>query len=121
MSFTLTSSAAILMKAGENADSTATASGALLQEFCDQAEADLCSRTRYDWVANYASLGANFKKILDAAVSSKAAIFVINWNMSSFFSRAEALSMQNVLWTEWNEIVNLLRSEAEIRRAIGAT
>lgn len=120
MSFTLTSSGAIIMKAGANASSTATSSGALLKEFADQAEADICSKTRYDWVTNYTSLGTNFKKLLDCAVSSKAASFVINYDMSGYTSRQEASGMLNILWTDYQEALNALK-DAEVRRAIGAS
>lgn len=119
MSFTLTSSGAIIQKAGANASSTATSSGGLLKEYCDQAEGDICSKTRYDWVTNYASIGANFKKILDSAVSAKASVGIINYDMAGFTSRQEATTMMNVLWTEYTDALKILQ-ETEIKRIMGA-
>ena len=109
------------MKAGANASSTATASGAMLLEFCDQAEGIICATTRYDWVTNYATLNANFKTILDSCASSKAAMFVMNYDLSGYTSRAEAQTMLNILYDDYNANLTLLRNEAEVRRAIGAT
>jgi len=120
MSFTLTSSGAIVNKSGANVSSTAKASGALIQEFCDMAEGDVCSRTRYDWISAYATLNANFKKIIDDAVSSKASIELIKYDMKNYASRQEATIMLNVNWTTYKEAVDLL-NDSEIRRAIGAT
>ena len=51
MSFTTCTSAAIVRKAGKNASSIATASGALLQDYADQAESVVCMKTHKDWVA----------------------------------------------------------------------
>ena len=85
MSFTLTSSAAILYKAGANqALLTHASSGAIIKEFCDQAEAELTARTGYDWVANYATITTNYKAILADVVSAKAAWNVIKLTWLTF-------------------------------------
>ena len=70
MSWTLTTSGAAILKAGLNANSTITASGAALAKWCDEAEGLICAKTRIDWVANYSSIGANFKPILDDVAAS---------------------------------------------------
>lgn len=97
MSFTLTSSGAIVSKAGANVNSTAAASGALIKLWCDQAEAAVNAATRKDWVAGYAGVTANFKGILDDVASDMAAMKLINYDMSGYTSRLEATTMLDVL------------------------
>jgi len=97
MSFTLASSNAIVRKAGENANSDITGSLALLINYCDQAESEFCAKTRYDWVTNYASVGTNFKPVIEKAVASLAAMEIIKDDMSGFTSRFEAQTMLDVM------------------------
>lgn len=96
MSFTLCTSGAIVAKAGANVNSTAKASGALLQQFCDEAEGFINASTRIDWIGQYASVPVNFKPILADAASSIAAIPLISWNMSGYTNRGEAEDMINI-------------------------
>jgi len=93
MSFTFTTSGACIAKAGASAN----ISGALLAGWSDQAEAVINALTRYDWTANYSSVGANFKGILDDTCSSIVAMNIINYDMSGFTSRLEAQTMLDVL------------------------
>lgn len=119
MSFTTTTSGAIIQKAGAGASSTATSSGGLIKELADQAEGIVNSITRYDWVANWGSLNANFKPIVTACVSAKAAIGLINYDYDNL-SLAKGQTTVSVLYDEFQELLNVLRREAEVRRAIGA-
>lgn len=93
MSFTLCSSYAIVRKAGANVNTTAAASGALLAEYCDQAEAFIATKTRKDWVSNYASVSANFKPMLADCASDLAAMKLISYDMSGYTSRLEVQTM----------------------------
>lgn len=93
MSWTLTTSGACIAKAGLNAN----VSGALLQRWSDEAEGSLSTIGRYDWVANYGTIGANFKPILDDAASDMVAMKIINYDMSGFTSRLEAQTMLDVI------------------------
>ena len=61
MSFTLCTSGAIVTRAGADANSTATSSGAILAQFSDEAEGFINTYTNVDWVTDYANVGANFK------------------------------------------------------------
>ena len=97
MSFTLCSSFAIIRKAGLNANSTIVASGSILSDFCDEAEATINAITRQDWVADYGSVGTNYKAILADTTSSMAAMKIIPYDMSGFTSRYEAQTMLDVL------------------------
>ena len=105
MSFTLCTSGAIIFKAGANASSAATTSGAMLADFCDEAEGQFCFRTRFDWVANWADVGANFKPAIADAVSDLAAMKVMNYDMSGYTSRQEAGTMLDILNNNSTQIV----------------
>lgn len=118
MSFNLCSSGAITRKAGASASAVATASGALLADFCDQAEATLCGRTRFDWVTNYANVPTNFKPMLAEAVSDLAAMKVINFDMSNYTSREEAETMLDVL-RDNSEIIIKHLQESKNREILG--
>ena len=97
MSWALCTSGAALYKAGANASSTVTASGAILDEFSDMAEATVCAVTRKDWVADIALQTANFKPVLADVTSDLIAMKIINYDMSGFTSRIEVQTMLDVL------------------------
>jgi hypothetical protein len=98
MSWTLSTSGAAIAKAGANANSAIIASAATLAKWSDEAEGTLCTATRKDWVADYALITTNFKPILDDTISSMVALNIINYDMSGYTSRAEALTMLNVVY-----------------------
>lgn len=79
--------------------------------YVKEAEGKICLDTRYDWVTNYASVSTIGKEILREAVSCLAAIDVINYDMSGFTSRQEALIMINTLWARYREIVNQINKD----------
>lgn len=109
MGWTLTTSGAALWKAGANASSSVTTSGAMLAKFSDMAEGVLNAITRYDWVANYALITANFKPILDDVCSDMIAMRIINYDMSGFTSREEAQTMLDVLRDNISRSLEVLR------------
>lgn len=97
MSWTLTTSGAVIIKAGANASSTATASGGLLLDLSDEVESYICSLMRSDVVSDYSSLTSNGKQILGRLASNLIAQQVIAYDTSGFFSRAEAETALDVL------------------------
>jgi hypothetical protein len=111
MSFTLCTSAAIIQKAGYNVSSTTATSGTLLASFCDQAEATLSMKTRYDWVTNYASVNANLKPMLADATSDLAAMKVISYDLGRYTGLGYANTMLNVLKNNFDQIVVDLREK----------
>lgn len=111
MSFTLTTSGAILWKAGANASTAITSSGAVLSKFSDDCEAVVNAATRKDWVADYSSVGANFRGILSDAVSDLAAMKIITYDMSGYTSRTEAQTMLDVLRDNFNRNIEILKDE----------
>lgn len=102
---TLATTANIQYKAGANASATSKVE-AYTNVYVKMAEGKICLDTRYDWVANVASISTIGKEVLRDAVASLAAIDVINYDMSGFTSRQEALAMINILWARYREIVN---------------
>lgn len=107
---TLCINADVLKKAGANASTTATAE-AYTNVYIKMAEAQLSASARYDWVTNYASVSTIGKQILKDAASSYAAVQVINYNMSGFTSRQEALAMVNILWAGFQKCIALLERD----------
>ncbi len=110
MSFNLATSGAIIRKAGDGVSSIST-SGAALSEWCDQAEGFVMSETRQDWVADLSSIDANKRGILSEAVSSLAAINLINYDMSGYTSRLEAQTMLDVLRDSATRAINTLKED----------
>lgn len=111
MSYTLTSSLAILYKAGLNVNANAAASNTLIAKFSDMAEAIIVAKSRYDWVANFASVRTNFKPILDDAASSYAAELLINYDPSGYTNENEALTMINVNRDNFERSLGILKEK----------
>jgi hypothetical protein len=98
-------------KAGYGKSATSSAE-AYTNSFISQAESYINARTLYNWSDVYATLNADVKGILKEAGSSLAAIYVINYDMSGFTSRQEALIMINILWARVDECCRILEKEA---------
>lgn len=96
MAWTFCTSGAAIAKAGNSVSSTIKASGATLAAWSDEVEATINQDTQYDWIANYATVGANFVNGLAEVASSLIAIKMIQWDMSGYTSRFEAITMINV-------------------------
>lgn len=107
MSWTLSTSEAMLDKAGTNR--SIACSGAILARFSDEAEGAICSETAYDWVANYASVSANFKPILSQAVAACSGNEIIKYDMSGYTSRAEAQTMLDVNIDTYKRCIETLK------------
>jgi hypothetical protein len=111
---TLCINADVLKKAGLNASSTSTAE-AYTNVFIKMAEGQLSTSARYDWVTNYSSVSTIGKQILKDAASSYAAVQAINYDMSNFNSRQEALTIVNILWASYQKVINLLEKDNNYR------
>ena len=94
MAWNMCASEAAIEKAGAHANSTIVASSATLARWSNQTEGNINAETRRDWIANPAT--ADFLGALDDAASALIANKIINYDMSGFTSRAEALTMMNV-------------------------
>lgn len=76
-----------------------------------QAEAHICAETTYNWVDNYPNLNPDVRYILDEAASNLAAMYGINYDMSGYTSRAEAQSMLDVLWNNYQACIKILKEK----------
>lgn len=111
MAWTLCTSGAAVLKAGANANSTISSSGAALLIWSNEAEGIICAETTRDWVTNYASVGANFKQALADAATAKIAINIINYDMSGYTSRSEAQTMLDVNKDIYNTAMKILKDK----------
>lgn len=98
-------------KAGANASATANVE-AYINSFMTQVEAQINVATRYNWSDQYSGLNVDTKGILKEAASNLAAIYVINYDMSGFVSRAEAESRITVLRDAALRCIAILRDKA---------
>ncbi len=94
MSWGLCISGQAIRKAGLNANSAITLSGAAMDKWSDESEGFINSETRRDWITNPAS--ANFSGALADIASSHIANKIINYDMSGYTSRIEAQTMLDV-------------------------
>lgn len=119
MSWTLSTSGACIAKAGSGANSTIVASSATLAKWSDEAEGQVIGVSDgYDWVANYASVGTNFKTILDDAVSDLVAMRIVNYDMAGYTSRQEATTILDVIRDNYERLREIL-SNANKRKKMG--
>lgn len=100
----------IQRKAGDEADSTATAE-AYTNDFISQAESLINCICRYNFSDEYASLNADVKGILKMAASNIAAIYCINYNYNLFSSRTNAENQVNVLRDFYLLCISLLKKK----------
>jgi len=110
MSWGLTTSGACVRKAGKNcsSDLLGISGGAILINWGDQAESDICARTRRDWITLSGSTKASFKGILDDTASDMVATKMISYDMSGYTSRLEAQTMLDVMNDNINKNIKTL-------------
>jgi len=113
MSYTFTTSGAILLKAGANVSTnfTGTNAQANLSGFSDNAEALINAVARIDLVASYSTLGTNTKAILGDVASDLAAMRAISYDSSGYTNSSEVQTMLNVLFNNSNRGLKLLENK----------
>lgn len=116
---TFTTSGAVCYKAGANRSTAITE--AMFNQFIDDAEASVCTATRYDLIAASAALLASyphFKPTIGNIAGDLAAIKVIQYDMSGYTSRSEAEDMINVLFndasTDLKNLINMTKAKENI-------
>jgi hypothetical protein len=97
-------------KAGYGKSATSAAE-AYTNSFIAQAESRINVDTEYNWSDVYSTLNVDVKGILKEAASNLAAVYVINYDMSGYSSKAEAQSMIDVLMFNYNECIKILRDK----------
>jgi hypothetical protein len=106
---TLSTSGAVKLKAGANAP---ILTAAQYDKLIEEAEGFVCTQSRYNWVANWASVsGMVGAGLIEDAVSCHAAMSVINNNQGGFTSRTESQVMFDVLYSKLVDNINLLRDD----------
>lgn len=121
MANVMTTSGAVMVKAGANA--TQTMVGGIdngLERIISGAECFLNVLTRTNYTDTFPVLNTDVKYLLDEAVSNLSAIYVITYDMSGFTSRIEAEDMINVLWARFQMIIDLIRDQKSVDFINGA-
>ena len=99
--------AEVSRKAGANASAVSNVE-AYINDFITQAESLINTETRFNWSDAYSGLDVDVKGILKLAASAKAAMLVINYDLTGFSAR-ERETMLDVLKDEYNMAIKLLR------------
>lgn len=115
----LATTAQIQYKAGAGASSTSKAE-AYTNIYVAMAEGVINTMTNKNWCDAYGTLNTDVKGILADAASSLAAMYVIQYDMSGFSSKAEAETMLNVLRDSFVRDVEILKLEANKDFVVGA-
>ena len=100
--------AEVQAKAGANASSVSNVE-AYINDYVAQAEALINATMTFNFSDSYTTLNTDVAEILKMAASAKAAMMVINFDMSGFTSRQEAINMLNVLRDEYNLAITELK------------
>lgn len=110
MALTLTTSADIIRRAGLGANSDITGSATLITSLGEEAEGELISDTRRDWITDFSSVNTYVKKKVGMAVSSKAAIKIVLYDGSGYLAlgSGEQERILNVLTDDYENAVKLL-------------
>jgi hypothetical protein len=108
MTETLCEKADVQLAAGANAP---TLTDGQYTSLINMAEGFISTQSRYDWVTNYASVSGIGKEFLKDLAAVHAALSVVNNNMASFFSRLEAQTILDVLYSKLVDGINLLRED----------
>ena len=96
-------------KAGLNANSTATSSEALLNDYMAQAESTINILSQVNWSDIYATLNTDTKKILTKAQTADVGNKIIAYDMSGYTSRFEAETILDVNKDDYNVALSLLK------------
>ena len=111
MAWTLCASAAAIAKAGLNANSAIVASNAALARWSSEAESTFCDIARVDLVTAWATLKANGKEIAQKYCSADIAQNIVNYDMSGYSSRNEAIMILNMLENQKADAIKLIKDD----------
>lgn len=108
MAWTLCTSGSMISKAGVGANSDIIISGAILADWNEKIEGNIVARTRLDFVSG-AAINDHVVNAASELASDLGAIKIINYDMKGYTSRAEALTMLNVLTDNSNRLFQELK------------
>ena len=112
--------AEVQMLVGANASATSNVVGHI-DVYMEMAEAFINTATGYNFSDAYATLSADVKGILKQAAASFAAMMVINYDLSGFFTQREVETRLDVLDNSFNKCLALLKQQAATDFIKGAT
>lgn len=118
MSWEIVSSDAIIYRAGAGANATIIASGAYMTKISDEAQSELITETRVDWVGKRASILTATSGALSKAVALKAAKEIVGYDMSGYTSRQEALILLDFLDDQADKLFKKL-SDKDVQKFMG--
>lgn len=98
-------SGGVLYKAGDGVNTVV--SGAILNQFINEAEAAICAVSREDWTTIYSG-GIAKHQILREAVEDLAASYAVLYDLDSFPERIQAEDKINFLMHRFNKNIILL-------------
>lgn len=104
--------AEVLRKCGANASAT-SATETYINDFISQAESLINVTTRVNWSDLYSTLNVDVKAILKMAASAKAAMMVIQYDLSGFLTMREAETRLDVLNDEFDRAMKELKEQAQ--------
>lgn len=96
-------------KAGVNANSTATSSESILNDFMAQAESTINVLSQVNWSDIYSGLDSDIKGILKKAQTADVGNKIIAYDMGGYTSRFEAETMLDVNKDDFNVALSLLK------------
>ncbi len=103
--------AEVQRKVGANASAVSNVE-AFINQYVAEAESLINAITRVNWSALYTTLNAELRDILKMAAGAKAAMMVIQYDMSGFTTRIEAETMLDVLNNEFDRSIAELKVQA---------
>lgn len=96
MTETLATSGNVKLMAGTNVSTALTADQ--YTTLINEAEAQVCAETGYDWVDNYTTVSTTYPNIvplLETATAALAALSAIDYDINNYFSKFEAVNIKN--------------------------
>lgn len=121
MSYVTCTSGAVMVKAGAKVASGMMLSGQAVARAIEHGESFVGASSRTDLITNYDNFPSDKKQVIEDAVSSHAAATLINYDMSNFTSRQEAVQMINFNWATRDAAINLLKQKEVSQDWIGGT
>ena len=118
MAWTFCTSGSAISKAGTNANSTITASGSTLANWCDEAEAIVSSTARVNLSGSYATLTTPGKIIIGKAIAAIVAQNIVSYDISSYPFSREAETILDKLEDEKTEALKMI-ADKDIKIYLG--
>lgn len=114
---TLATSAEVLLAIGQNG-STAQVLEANTNIWVKWAEGDMSALADVDLVANYTSIGTNWKRYFAQVAANRAAFYAINQNQNTW-QLATSQSKLNVFNDSWQTFTKLMKDKADFMATTG--